>query len=509
MEPETWNLKHQTQTTRTMKTLTTLLIALTVVFTFTAQRVYIDIDRTKLPAAVVDADYYESGAPAEAQVELGRLLFFDKILSGNKNISCATCHHPSLASGDGVSLGFGEGPTGRGRDRQPGYDKEEAVHERVPRNAPALFNLGAKEFTRLFHDGRVETDSSGYYEGGFITPAKWKLPVGLDNVLAAQAMFPVTSPTEMAGQKGENPVADARSLNNAAGPNGVWDLLARRLRDIPEYVDLFQQAFPERVNVKEDITMVLAANAIATFEATAFRADNSPFDEYLRNEQQLSQEAMRGMELFYGKAQCQDCHAGKFQTDHDFHAIAMPQIGPGKSDGRDAAYWSATGQKAFLEDFGRGRVTVRDEDQFKFRTPSLRNVALTGPWGHAGAFFTLEAAVRHHLDPVASLEAYAIADTTLPRLENVLETFADGPQLKHNRLSEQRFQAFMQRDTWVLENEALRNRIAEANELESIALSDPEVSDLLAFLESLTDPASLNLPSIVPERVPSGLPVED
>ena len=90
------------------------------------------------------------------------------------------------------------------------------VHERVPRNSPALFNLGAKEFSRMFHDGRVETDPNGYFEGGFVTPAKWKLPPGLDNVLAAQAMFPPTSPAEMAGQQGENEVADAKAANKAA-----------------------------------------------------------------------------------------------------------------------------------------------------------------------------------------------------------------------------------------------------------------------------------------------------
>ena len=75
---------------------------------------------------------------------------------------------------------------GLGPERTPGATEHDAVHERVPRNAPALFNLGAREFTRLFHDGRVETDTAGYYEGGFITPAKWKLPQGLENVLAAQ-----------------------------------------------------------------------------------------------------------------------------------------------------------------------------------------------------------------------------------------------------------------------------------------------------------------------------------
>ena len=133
---------------------------------------------------VVDADYYKSGRFPAAQVELGRLLFFDKILSGNRNIACATCHHPKHATADGLALGIGEGGVGLGR---------------IPRNSPSLANLGAKEFSRLFHDGRVEADPKGPWASGFWTPAGGQLPEGLDNALAAQAMFPVTSDVEMAG----------------------------------------------------------------------------------------------------------------------------------------------------------------------------------------------------------------------------------------------------------------------------------------------------------------------
>lgn len=492
-----------------MKTALTILFSIAGIVAVLALQTETHIDRNELPQPVIDADFYEAGTPSAAKVELGRMLFFDKILSGNKNISCATCHHPDLASGDGLSLGFGEGAQGLGTSRTPGTSPESAIHERVPRNAPALFNVGALEYTRMFHDGRVEIDTMNFYEGGFITPAKWKLPQGLENVLAAQAMFPVTSPTEMAGQKGENPVANAKSLNNAAGPGGVWELLAKRLQAIPGYVELFEAAFPDEVSTAGDISMVLVANAIAAFETTAFRADDSPFDRYLRSEASLSPAAMRGMKLFYGEARCQTCHAGKFQTDHDFHAIAMPQIGPGKVDGKDASYWRSTGQRAFLEDFGRGRVTVRDEDLFKFRTPSLRNVALTGPWGHTGAYGTLEAVVRHHLDPVASLNNYQLENETLPPLAYVVETVADGPRLIDHPMSEKRLQAYLERDTWIQQNEVLRNRISEANELAPIDLSDREVNDLLAFLESLTDPASRNLSHLVPQGVPSGLPVED
>lgn len=462
-----------------------------------------------LPRAVTDLDYYDDGAPLPARVELGRMLFFDKVLSGNQNISCATCHHPDFAGGDGLALGFGEGPSGLGPDRRSGSGGYEAVHERVPRNAPALFNLGAREFTVLFHDGRVEVDTAGHYEGGFITPARWKLPTGLDNVLAAQAMFPLTSPTEMTGQRGENTLAEARALNNVAGPGGVWEQAARRLRAVPEYVERFRAAFPGEVETADDVSMVRAANAIAAFEATAFRADGSPFDRYLRTGEGLDPSAERGMRLFYGKAECSTCHSGPFQTDHAFHAIAMPQIGPGKADGADDGYWRATGLRAFLEDFGRGRVTRRDEDLYAFRTPSLRNVALTAPYGHDGAYETLEAVVRHHLDPVAALEAYEVPDDLLASVGEVLELTADGPRLETRPMSAERRAAFLIRDTWVQRQPELRARIAAANELEPTPLTDAEVDDLLAFLRSLTAPTSEDLSGLIPATVPSGLPVQD
>ena len=299
------------------------------------------------------------------------------------------------------------------------------------------------------------------------------------------------------------------SLNNAAGPAGVWEQLAGRLSAIPEYVELFRRAFPETVSEPDDVTFVLAANAIAAFEADAFRADDSPFDRYLRGEAPMSEDAEAGMELFYGKAACGSCHSGKFQTDHDFHAIAMPQVGPGKEDGTDGSYWRETGLKGFPEDFGRGRVTVREADRYKFRTPSLRNVELTGPWGHAGTYTTLEQVVRHHLAPVESLAAYQPPADLLVPVDRVLEVTASGSALSYSWLSDNRLAGFQRRDTWVLENDELRTNIAAANELAPIALSDGEVDSIVAFLGALTDDASRNLADLVPSRVPSGLPVAD
>lgn len=422
----------------------------------------------ELPRAPRNADFRD---PPSAQVELGRLLFFDPVLSGNRNTACADCHHPRFATGDGLSLSVGEGGTGLGPARTTGTG-ETLIEARVPRNSPALFNLGAREFTVMFHDGRLERDPA--QPGGFRNPLGSDLPPGFAGVLSMQAMFPVTSPDEMAGQYNENGVAKAARRGDIVGPGGVWAQLAGRLSAIGEYADLFVEAFDD-VKAPDDITFVHAANAMAAFIAVAWRADDSPFDRHLRGQADaLSALQRRGMDLFYGKAGCSTCHAGPFQTDHRYHAIAMPQIGPGK--------------KARFEthnrDVGRMRVTGRDADAFRFRTPSLRNVALTAPYGHSGAYASLEAVVRHHLDPLGALAAYDPGQGVLPA---------------HSGLADPDFA--------VLDDPAERAAIAAANELAPVVLDDGDVAALIAFLHALTDPRSADLSSDIPARVPSGLPV--
>ena len=417
----------------------------------------------RLPAAVTDGDYFNQGLPNQAKVELGKNLFFDKILSGNLNTSCATCHHVLTDTGDGLSLPVGEGGRGLGVTRDTG-ELDDVVPERVPRNAPPVFNLGALEFTSMFWDGRVHVDPS--QPSGFVTPAGDAFPAGIDNALAAQAMFPVTSTTEMAGQLGENDIAAATVDGNLPL---VWQLLAERLQDVPEYVEMFMAAYPE-INLPGDITFVHAANAIAAFEAEAWRADNSPFDRFLRGEKgAMSQSAKAGMKLFYGKARCAACHSGKFQTDHQFHAIAMPQIGPGKGDGTLGT-----------EDFGREQVTGDAAHRYQFRTLTLRNVALTGPWGHDGAYNSLEAVVRHHLNPVDSLYSYDEIQAVLPELAT-----AD--------------------DFTVTHDPAVLYAIEQANELKPVRLNRNQFANLIDFLDALTDPASIDLRNDIPRRVPSGL----
>lgn len=411
---------------------------------------------------LTDADF---PATSPAKIELGRLLFFDKVLSGNRNISCATCHHPLAATGDGLSLSAGEGGLGLGMARAAGD-----IPERVPRNAPPVFNLGAKQITTMFHDGRVMRNSDN--------PDEIHTPAGtfteLDNPLAAQAMFPPTSGTEMAGQPGENAVADAAAIpgNEAM----VWSLLTDRVMAYETYRELFAEAYPD-----EEITFFHIANAIGAFEAAAYRADNSPFDRYLRGEKSaLSRNAKRGWKLFRGKANCIRCHSGALLTDQDFHAIGIPQIGPGKGDGPNG-----------FDDFGRERVTGDPAERYRFRTPTLRNVALTGPWGHDGAYDTLEGIVRHHLNAEQSFLAYDPAQAALPSRADLDALDAEAYQLL-NKDDADRITTF-----------------TDAIETDPVQLSDREVQLLLDFLHALTDPNSLDMRWTVPQSVPSGLPLAD
>ena len=166
-----------------------------------------------------------------------------------------------------------------------------------------------------------------------------------------------------------------------------------------------------------------------------------------------------------------------FQTDHDFHAIGMPQAGPGFGDGFDGR-----------EDFGREGVTGDVTDRYRFRTPSLRNVVLTGPWGHDGAFNSLRDVVEHHLDPVASLESYDPSQTVLPSRTD-LDTL----------------------DFIALDNLAVTNSIIQAIEIQTPTppIGERDIDSLMEFLHALTDPSAGDLRTTVPKRVPSGLPLAE
>lgn len=411
--------------------------------------------------ACVDLEYAEA---SPALIKLGQMLFYDPVLSGGQEVACATCHHPRHGTSDGVSLGIGDGGVGLGPSRRA--DPENPPEQRIPRNSTALFNLGAKQFSVMFADGRLEGSATRPH--GLRTPIGQSfLSAGL-TPLEAQTMFPVLSPDEMAGHYNESDVSIAVRRGMLAGEGGAWDLLQGRIAAIPAYQSLFADAF----GPQEPVSFTGVAHALAAFIAFEWRADDSGFDRHICAGAPLPPDAARGMALFYGKAGCADCHAGRLQTDHDFHAIAMPQIGPGKAERFED----------HARDPGRMRVTGQAEDAYRFRTPSLRNIARSAPYGHSGAYATLEGIINHHLDPEQALARY-------DRSQAILTPF---PGLDDFR---------------ILDDQAEMSAIAAANQLPVQSLSDAEVADIVAFLHALTDHHANDGRLGVPSAVPSGLTV--
>ncbi|EPX81606.1 cytochrome-c peroxidase [Litoreibacter arenae] len=417
------------------------------------------------PAPLTEADF---ASVDKDQAALGQLLFYDKILSGNRNISCATCHHPKFGTSDGWSLGIGEGGVGLGPDRNAGQDHSR-IEKRVPRNAPALWNLGARDVHTLMHDGRVSIADT--YENGFNTPAEEWLPNGLNSLLAAQALFPLTSEAEMAGGSHENEVSGAVNDRIDKG----WPIVAKRVRAIPEYGRRFVEAF-DHIDAPEQVTIVDVANALAAFQALEFRSFDSPFDLYLGGAvDALDASQERGLDLFYGKAGCASCHSGPLLSDQQFHALGLPPFGPGRTRRFDL----------IARDVGRMGESDRLEDAYRFRTPMLRNVALTAPYGHNGAYQDLADMIRHHLDPEGMFDRWTPAKAKLP----------DAPWLHQ-----------VDYVIWQDRAEIARQRRNVA--ASGPPLSEAEIADLTAFLHALTG-TSLDRPMFgVPEKVPSGLPVD-
>jgi cytochrome c peroxidase len=395
----------------------------------------------------------ERPAPVrQTLVLLGEALAFDKILSGNQDISCMTCHLPTFATGDGRSLSVGQGATGMGPAR---------VHPDglfIPRNAPALFNIFAVK--PLFWDGRVQQDQSG----NFHTPAGLALTPAMTQVFefgtaSALGLFPVLSREEMRAFSGNELAAVADDH-----PEQVWAALMARLGAIPEYRRLFQAAYPGQRF--QDMTFAHASNAIAGFLTAKLTFTNSPWDRFLAgNDAAMTPVQLQGAKNFMS-ARCSICHNGPGLTDNQFHNVALIQLGPGKGDGTSGR-----------DDFGRFRETGTASEQYAFRTPPLRNVELTAPYGHDGAFFSLRDFVDHYSESDLKLQSFNIAQLEPALRGTVLPTQAD-----------------------IL---ATRDPL-----LTGVVFTAQVVDEVTEFMKALTDPAARNLQRIVPGRVPSGLTVD-
>ncbi len=293
-----------------------------------------------LPPLVLPAD----NPMTRDKVQLGRKLFFDRRLSLNDTFSCAMCHVAEQGFGSN-ELAMAVGVEGR----------------TVRRNTPTLYNVAYAQ--RLFHDGREET-------------------------LEQQAWGPLLARNEMA-----NP--------------SIGYVLAK-IRRMPDYKGLFEASFGRGP------TMETVGQALAAYQRT-LNSGNSPFDRWRfgGDGSALSPSAQRGFELFIGKAGCVACHevgqASALLTDNRMHntgigyresmgirpATQRVTLAPGIVVDVDMDLIDSVGE-APPSDLGLYEVTQDPDDRWKYKTPTLRNVALTAPYMHNGSIGTLAEVIRFY-----------------------------------------------------------------------------------------------------------------
>jgi len=391
----------------------------------------------KLVALDAEPPYPPTNSPASAgfdsRIDLGKALFYDPVLSGDNDVSCAHCHHPGFAWGDGIALSIGVGGVGLGPDRArtlpPGEAELEEWEFMTPRNSPSVLDTGRF----------APAPGNDPWEGVMF----WD---GREDSLEKQARGPLRSRDEM--------------KHDAYGAPAAVGMVCEELKTIPEYITMFKAAFPDEFAQIDaagdpDSDIIDAGNysrAVAAYERELYTAD-SPFDRFARGDDSaLSMSQKRGLKLFFDVG-CDGCHSGAMFSDFGFYALGVAQGGPGKppihehGDGND---------------LGRYGNTTMDEDRYRFRAPSLRNLSLTAPYFHTGGTGTAG---------------------DYQTLRQVVEFFNRGGNdlaIEASRLDD-----FM----------------------EPQGLGDTEMDDLVAFLESLTGTriGSSRIDVRVPTSVPSGL----
>ncbi|MDQ3341028.1 MAG: hypothetical protein M4D80_38205 [Myxococcota bacterium] len=405
--------------------------------------------------------------------ELGRALAHDKLLSGNRDVSCMTCHPGSIGSDDDRHLSMGVTGVGSGIEREGDFAAGEEG-----RNAPPLFNLHAMD--TLFWDGRVEKLPNGEIRqmaGAQLTPAmRAVMEFGPISVLA---MFPVTARDEMRGFGQQNELSSVADGNFT----DIWAGLMARIGQYPEYRGMFEAAYPG--TRFEDMTFAHASNAIGGFIISEFKANDSDWDRFLRgSDRALDTEALRGAEIFMRT--CVNCHGGSTGSDQAFHNTLLSQFGPGPRNGGDGP--------TLRDDFGRERVTGDRGDRYRFRTTPLRNVEFTGPFGHAGQIVDLRDFIAH----------YAVS------LDENGNPIGDVPGPAQNLREWDRVQVDPRLQPSILNN--FDDIIADRDPLffTGSPIRPEFVDPITAFMIANSDYKSIRRAArSAPRRVPSGLPVSD
>ncbi len=381
--------------------------------------------------------------PNRALVELGHFLFEEKKISGNKRISCQTCHDPKMGTSDKFPMSQTENNKGILR-----------------RNAQSIFNIGQPTRAFMFWDGRVHLDSANKI---FTTPEvalngenpkAIEITTVLTSALAAQALFPLVTDNEMMGNKGENEIADADGRLEA------WDRIIERIKkenptgiNTTTYAELFSRAYPETTLDKINIGHV--GEAIAAFQREEFQSTGSPFHQYLRGDNKaMTGEQKRGLAVFLGRGHCINCHLGGELGRGDlFASAAVPQ-------------WGAI---PFTLDKGQAEVINDQKRNFFYKVPSLVNLKLTAPYMHNGAFQTIREVIEHynHLDD--TLKEFSVSAERRAQIP-VPVTVANHPLILD--------------DIWLSSQSGITPELKNR-----LRLSDEEKDDLETFLkEALTDP---------------------
>jgi len=263
------------------------------------------------------------------KVALGRLLFWDPILSGEKDVACATCHHPSRGYSDGRDLALGVGAKGFGIER---HDLSGGRIPVVPRNVPTIINAA--------FNGVVSDDAVG---DPLLAPMLWDSRV---QSLEAQSLDPLRTRNEMRG--------------DAYPEKAALDSVVARVLAIPEYERRFRRAFAE----PDPVSGENIGKAVAAFERTVV-ANNSRFDRYARGDEgAMTATEKRGL-FFFTRDGCYRCHSGPMFSDYKLHVLGV-----------------ADNPRLAAPDSGVA--------SFAFRTPTLRNLSQTAPYMHNGTKATLD-----------------------------------------------------------------------------------------------------------------------
>jgi len=312
---------------------------------------------------------------------LGEELFETKLLSGNKDTSCSTCHLKDLSRVDGLKVSIGVGGKGEGEARLA--DGKGII---VPRNSFTLIGRGHKNYSTYFWDGKVQAQEQRLVS--LIGDIKSK---GFHSPLSVAAVLPILARDEFLGVINSSKNNDMETINKdyyEERYKTASEVLRNRLLESKgEEWDKLRLIFTNsNINLKS-LELSDIGNAIASFLINKENCIKNRWSAYISGKvNSITEKEKEGAYLFYGKGRCASCHSGDLLSDFKFHSLGVPQ--------------GEVGVSVYGQDLGRSEISLNYKDRFKFKTPSLLNVSKTKPYGHNGTFKDLNEIVLFHINPI-------------------------------------------------------------------------------------------------------------